>query len=265
MFGNLTKAKKIVQEKLSKVKGKKSVKSLTLNPSLERLWDLLLEDKKKVFTQHTFKHYDRTWRVVFSSFFKGLHLDAIDQRKIKEFENWYLDNFPERNYFNTRKHLRVFLKFIKKQGYLLEEIELSNLDKVIDRNLKKEKVGRVYSEDEIERLMATAEPRARFVILVYSKVGLRKRELLDLKVSDFDSSRGKLKVWASKTGVYKIIPLPKFLRKEFKQFIKMYAGEEFLFESRGGGRVIPMRSQIFEKMWKEADKSKSDWMEKLYE
>ena len=250
----VNKAVDFVNKKLKSLRLSKSSNTKLPNASIERLWGEVIESKiASGKTPQTVEKYHMNWRVIFSKYFKDLYALDIDQEQVIKFENWYLENFPKRNYFNTKKHLRVLIKHMQKQGYPVGEIVYNDLDKIIDRNTRKEKVGRIYTKDEINSLLATKNMKARFAINIYVHTGLRKNELLELEKSAFSEIKKHIKVWMPKTGKYKIIPLPTFLVKEFKGFIKKHSGKKYLFESKDrSGVTVPMRPQLMDKMWKEA-------------
>ena len=251
----IVKAKIFVEKKLEELKHvkKKGLVDSKPNAFIEDLWEKLIEDKRSDgISDSTLKKYSMHWSTALSGFFKDLNVRDINQAKIIEFEKWYLRVHPTRGYFNTRKHLVSFVKFLRKAGYQIEEIEFKKLDSVIDKRTKKKPVGRVYSKAEIKALLKAATPQVRFLILVSYKTGLRVGEALSLKSSDYDKETGILSVWMSKTSRYKEIPLGPKLLQEFIDFDEKLSGSVYFFESVDrAGKVKPMNEATMNKRWTE--------------
>ncbi len=88
--------------------------------------------------------------------------------------------------------------------------------------------------EDMKRIMACAEPHVRWAMEVCFNLGTRPgtSELLSLKWHQVDFERSTVKIYASKTNTYRIVPVkPLFLEK--LKLMKTQAKSEYLIEFRG--------------------------------
>lgn len=252
----INKAKLYVEEKLSekRITKKKGIAELKPNALIETMWDLFMEEKRNQgLSDQTLSVNGIQWRIVLSEFFKDKSVTDLNTKTFKLFESWYLKKHPERIYFNTKKTLKNLISFIQSQDYEIEDYDFRDLDLVIKSNKKHERVGRVYTQREVDRLLEFAKPSTRMGVLLSFYTGMRKTEFLSLKLSSIE--KDKIKVWSFKNKKWRTIPMPKPLAGELAEYIKTYGGKVYLFESKNNkGELIPQHSQVFDKGWVEAKK-----------
>lgn len=73
------------------------------------------------------------------------------------------------------------------------------------------------------------------VSLIYS-AGLRRSELLNLKVGDIDSNRLTIRILNAKGGKDRMTTLSKYLLIMLREYYKEYRPKEYLFEGQQGGK-----------------------------
>lgn len=239
------------EERLTDVRSSKRrlLKDDKPNAAFSRLWIMYVEDKRlKGIQESTIRSNVTQWNSVLEPFFGKKYVKGLDQKLIKDFEKWYLKNYPKRMYFNVRKTLSSLIKFIKTQGYKFEDIELGDLDTVIKANKKHEKAGRVFTKKEIEKLKSAADKRTRLGIMIAHERGLRKTEFLSLEIKNIEGRR--LKVWSFKNKKWRTVFISENLAKEIKSYIKYTSPKKYLFEAKNRkGEHIPMHGQSFDRGW----------------
>jgi len=129
-------------------------------------------------------------------------------------------------------------------------------DKVVklERPKKKRKLPNIYSLEEIEILIKTIDNLKHkcMIILVYSG-GLRKSEVLNLRVDDLNFHRKALFIKNSKGGKDRYTFFSDIARKYLAEYLKQYQPRYYLFEGQTGGRYSETSLQtIFEKARKKA-------------
>ncbi|MEQ8907608.1 MAG: site-specific integrase [Vicingaceae bacterium] len=106
----------------------------------------------------------------------------------------------------------------------------------IERPKKKKKLPVILSKSEVHQMMCvTTNLKHRCVLgLLYSS-GLRRNELLHLKIEDVDSDRMMLHVRDAKGGKDRMTLLSEKLLKELRLYYKYFKPKEFLIEGKYGG------------------------------
>jgi integrase len=103
---------------------------------------------------------------------------------------------PKRKFFNDRKTLRMYLLFLHRQGIIDRLPNLVNPDP--ERN-----AGKVFSDDEIRRLLEHSGPDLRLQILMAVTMGMRKGEILLLALDRIDRKRRMIALKAEDTKTRK--------------------------------------------------------------
>lgn len=88
--------------------------------------------------------------------------------------------------------------------------------------------------DDMKRIMACAEPHVRWAMEVCFNLGTRPgtSELLSLKWHQVDFERSTVKIYASKTNTYRIVPVKPIFLERLKM-MKTHAVSEYIIEFRG--------------------------------
>ncbi len=100
---------------------------------------------------------------------------------------------------------------------------------------KKEHLPGVLSKEEIlQMIQATKNLKHRCMISLLYSTGLRRGELLTMKVTDIDSHRMLVKVKQGKGGKDRYTLLRKQVLHELRAYYLQYHPKEYLFEGPGG-------------------------------
>lgn len=110
----------------------------------------------------------------------------------------------------------------------------------IERPRKKEKLPEVLSENEVKRMLEKANNIKHLCILqlLYGS-GLRRAELLDLKMTDIDSERDVIIVRNGKGGKDRHTLLGKTTLANLRLYYKEYRPKTYLFEGKVGQQYSP--------------------------
>lgn len=252
---SIRKAKEFAENKLIKKNTKKSKIKSVRNPAVIDLWKEFIDSKKRSdrISAGTIGTYNSTYTVIISTYFKDKYLNELNQSLIESFEDWYLENHAERTYFNTKKHLVSFFKYLKKNQLINKDLHVS---KKIESMVKKNKgwvpVGRVYTEGEIKKLREAAQgdPMMSFALDMYLIYGLRKMELLSLKRSAYSQDSDFLDVYMPKKDKWKKLYLSAKVKKLFNKYIASgVPSETYFFPAKR--KDTHMASQIFDDKWTE--------------
>lgn len=181
------------------------------------------------------KHYSlntaRTYINKFEKFintFKNIPLVEIDELQIKAYlQSLVIDGKSE-------AYINQMLNSIK--FYYEVVLGMPNRFYAIERPRKKEKLPKVISLQEVQQLInVTSNLKHRCIISLLYSAGLRRAELLNLKVTDIDSQRMVINVIQGKGNKDRLTILSPVVLKDLRSYFKEYRPQEYLFEGMNGG------------------------------
>lgn len=256
---SISEAKKIVDEKLIEMfainpaqakREKKGIKT----PLLKDVWQELMNEKSPQRHEHTVQGYWKEWNHGFGEFLGKKTVAQVNDQLIRAFENWYLENKGERTFFNTHKYLTMLLRYCEMKGYIKAPRPVVNdLDIVIRTKTKKEDVGRVYTDAEVNAILKNAIPYCRVAVLMGRYLGMRKMEVLTREWRNITFEDHVMKVWSMKNKKWREVPLPVWLSDELKKWKSICGSDKWLFPAPETPDAH-LSSQVFDKAWKRAQK-----------
>lgn len=216
------------------------LKPVSASPSLPQLPTLsetitreikAFEDwmRNKRYSESTIK----TYRESVGIFFRHLNNKAPEDINNDDFENFNKDYIIERRYsasFQNQVVNAVKLFFQNRQHRKLD-IEL------IYRPKRAAVLPNVLSKEEVKAILeAHGNIKHRTMLILIYACGLRRSELLSLKVTDVDSKRGILLIKQAKGKKDRITPLSTKLVELLRQYYTAYKPRVWLFEGQSKGQ-----------------------------
>ncbi len=208
------------------------------------------------------EEFDVSWfrRRNLPSSYKKCPDGFIDKLEIKRYANntakAYISCFEKfLNYYNERdidslndKDIREYLKFLVgknlSNSFINQSINsikfyyeivlgMPNRFYDIERPRKKRKLPTVLSKGEVRNLIsATKNLKHKCILSLLYSAGLRRSELLNLKISDIDSQRMLIKVRDAKGNKDRYTLLADSTLKDLRKYYISYKPEEYLFEGQ---------------------------------
>lgn len=109
---------------------------------------------------------------------------------------------------------------------------------LVERPKKEKKLPNVLSKDEVKRILeAPANLKHRAMLSLIYACGLRRSELLHLKVRDVDSKRMLLLLRQAKGNKDRVVPLSGKLLTMLREYYKYYHPKVYLFEGKQPGEM----------------------------
>nr|WP_221408158.1 site-specific tyrosine recombinase/integron integrase [Fulvivirga imtechensis] len=106
----------------------------------------------------------------------------------------------------------------------------------IERPMKREKLPEVISKEDVKAMIASVyNIKHRCILALLYSAGLRRSELINLKITDIDSKRQLISVRNGKGGKDRFTLLSASILSDLRNYYKMYKPKEFLFEGATGG------------------------------
>lgn len=172
----------------------------------------------------------------FLRFFWKKELSSITNEDVIYFNNKYiLENKLSASFQNQVVNaIKLFFR----------TVENRQLDPSIIHRPKRAKVlPNVLSKEEIKAILtALTNVKHRAMLSLIYSCGLRRSELLHLKLNDIDSKRGLIVIRKAKGMKDRIVPLSLKILQMLQDYFVAYKPKEWLFEGQGGTGPYDERS-----------------------
>jgi integrase/recombinase XerD len=194
------------------------------------------QDRLRKFTEWLLsKRYSdntiRTYTDALSTFLKFFHERPVDQITNDDVIRFNNDYILARKYSSSYQNqivnaLKLFFQITDRRTIDIESLH---------RPKKGKSLPKVLSEEEIVRILNALDnlKHRSMLSLIYS-AGLRRSELLDLKIGDIDSDRMMIRINQAKGKKDRFVPLSKTILQMLRIYYKEYEPKVYLFEGQGG-------------------------------
>ena len=187
--------------------------------------ELLLRKRYSPSTIASYTKYIRD----FMRYFEGEELKAIGYNQIN---GYLLELIKNKNISISQQNQRInAIKFYyeKVLGRKKEYYQIS-------RPRKESKLPTVLTLEEIELLFKVIlNQKHKCILMTIYSGGLRRSELINLKIKDIDSARMLIKVCGAKGKKDRYTLLSKRLLSELRSYYTKYRPNHYLFEGQNGG------------------------------
>lgn len=211
---------------------------------------LALEKKYSVHTTIAYRNDIEEFIAFLQSKYIDNQVVTIEKATLSDIRKWIVSlhnrsiNFRSIN--RKISALKSFYTFLKKIG----QIAVSPMDKG-DFSLKTEKKIKLpFSENEIQKVLSDFDEdsfeslRNKAIIELFYATGIRRSELIELKISDLDLSSNQLKVLGkrNKERIVPILPPVKEILESYlkiRQEIDVKNSQNMLFLVKNGKKMYP--------------------------
>jgi integrase/recombinase XerD len=197
------------------------------------------------------------WRVVPEDYLQKLEIRkyAIRTAQVyvacfEQFINYYAKttNLMELGEYEIKAYLQKLVQEKRSDCHINQSInaikfyyevvkEMPNRFYSIDRPIKKETLPSVISKESILKMIDSCQnQKHRCIISLLYSAGLRRGELLNLKIADIDSERMTIKVVQGKGQKDRITLLGTRILTDLRQYYKIYKPKIYLFEGESGAK-----------------------------
>ena len=169
---------------------------------------------------------------------------------VTQFEKYINHFYPKPADELNETDIRAYLSMLNKQGFSDSSLNqainaikfyyelvlgMPNRFYHIERPRKKQALPKVISKEEALALVnATNNIKHRCIASLLYSAGLRRSEVLDLKITDIDSKRMLILVKNAKGGKDRYTLLGKQMLIDLRQYFKEYKPKDYLFEGAKG-------------------------------
>jgi integrase/recombinase XerD len=165
----------------------------------------------------------------FLSYLKSKRFEEITNMDVISFNEGYI----LKNQFSWSYQNQIIsaLKLFYNQ-VIDKDLEVSN----IRRPRRSKNLPDIFSVDEVERFLRSIRNKKHKAALglIYA-CGLRRSELIGLRISAIDSKRKLLMIRGAKGNKDRVVPLPESMIELLREYYKLYRPKEWLFEGQIAG------------------------------
>jgi site-specific recombinase XerD len=108
---------------------------------------------------------------------------------------------------------------------------------VFERPRRSRSLPKVFSKEEVMQIFnATKNGKHKLILWMVYSCGLRRSEVVNIRLTDLDTTRGTLHIREGKGKVDRMVPISPKIWEKIRSYIKSYKPSEYLFEGQGGGK-----------------------------
>ena len=186
-----------------------------------------LEGKR--YSEQTIQTYTSYFRD-FAFYFRGRDLGNIT---VEEINQYILGLIREKGISHSQQNQRInAIKFYYEKVLGREKLYFQ-----VERPRKELKLPDILSKEEIAAMIdSTDNIKHKCLIIIIYSGGLRRSEVIDLRISDIDSKRMLIKVRGAKGKKDRYVQLAKGALNLLREYYKEYKPSVWLFEGQKGGQ-----------------------------
>jgi integrase/recombinase XerD len=189
----------------------------------------------KRYSPNTIKTYTEALQV-FLTFFNDKEVSKINNQDVVNFYSSYiLEKNLSISYQNQIVNaVKLYFKTIKETAIIVEKIYRPKTQKLLPNVLSKEEIKKILNAHNNIK-------HKTMLSLIYS-CGLRRSELINLKLTDIDSNRNIVVIRQSKGKKDRIAPLSLKILEMLRDYFKLYKPKVWLFEGSIAGTIYSEQS-----------------------
>ncbi|MBN8702177.1 MAG: tyrosine-type recombinase/integrase [Bacteroidetes bacterium] len=180
----------------------------------------------KRYSNNTVKTYVGCFEV-FINYYRSVELMKLNEIDIRNYLQKLIQEGKSNSYVNQMINaIKFYYEVVK---------GMPNRFYSIERPRKEHKLPKVLSKEEIKAIIAnTNNIKHKCIVALLYSGGLRRSELLNLKLSDIDSKRMLIRVNAGKGNKDRFTLLSSEVLKDLRIYFKEYRPHKWLFEGQFG-------------------------------
>jgi len=202
---------------------------------------------RKRYSPHTIKTYI-SYMKAFAEKFESQSLKSVTTAQINDY---MLELIQSKKISTSQQNQRISaIKFYYEQ-VLGRKKEYYRLN----RPKKEKKLPNILSTEEVELILnQCTNLKHKCILMTMYSGGLRRSELIQLKISDVDSERKLIRITHSKGNKDRYTLLSEKLLSLLRDYYKFYQPKYWLFEGRSGGQYSTTSiAKIFKKAMEKAN------------
>lgn len=182
----------------------------------------------KKYSNNTIKNYVSCFEK-FINHFKNKDINDLDENDVRTYISFLVDTERSNPYINQSINS---IKF-----YYEVVMGMPNRFYSIERPRREKKLPVVLSKEQVKLVINSSNNiKHKCIISLLYSAGLRRSELVNLKLTDIDSQRMLIRVQAAKGKKDRYTILSERTLLDLREYYKEWRPKEFLFEGQFGGQ-----------------------------
>jgi len=108
---------------------------------------------------------------------------------------------------------------------------------LFERPRKSRALPKVFSKEEVQRILnATRNTKHKLLLWIIYSCGLRRSEVINIRLTDLDRDRNVLHINEGKGQVDRIVPVSKKVWEKIDEYVDGFHPLRYLFEGQSGGK-----------------------------
>lgn len=186
------------------------------------------------------KRYSNNTQNIYCNYFRDFCLNFqnsnLEEVKTEEINTYILELIKTKNISISQQNQRInAIKF-----YYEKVLGRDKQYYALHRPKKEHKLPKVLSKNEVKKILNSCNniKHRRILMLIYS-AGLRRSELIDIKIADIDSERMVINIIGAKGKKDRISLLSENMLQLLRSYYKEFKPKKYLFEGAKGGKYSP--------------------------
>jgi len=206
-----------------------SYMGIAMNEKLKKYKDLLIQ-----------KRYSNNTRKIYCTYFKDFCIyfkdSILEQVTADQINAYILSLIESRNISISQQNQRInSIKF-----YYEKVCGRSKQYYELHRPRKEHKLPKILSKNEVKAILnSCSNLKHRCILMLLYSAGLRRSELINLKIADIDSERMVLNINGAKGKKDRISLLSDNTLHLLRKYYQEYHPQVFIFEGMKGGKYSP--------------------------
>ena len=210
------------KKKVREIFGLPAVEETPVLKECERLKSWM---QSRRYSDSTVKTYTEALKT-FLTYYKSKAVAEITNDDIIDFNNKYIlaNNFSSSYQNQVVNAIKLYFKVIQNTAINIDLVHRPKREKLLPNVLSKEEVKAI--------LQAPGNLKHKTMLSLIYGCGLRRSELLNLKLQDVDSKRKLLIIRQAKGKKDRIAPLSEKIIEMLREYYKLYKPQQWLFEGQ---------------------------------
>ena len=185
----------------------------------------------KRYANNTIKTYVTCFER-FINHYKSTEINALDENDIRDYLSYLHKKELSTSYINQSVNaIKFYYEVVHNMPNRFYEIE---------RPIKEHKLPKVISKEEVLAIINhTNNIKHRCIVSLLYSAGLRRSELINLKISDIDSKRMVIRVEGAKGNKDRLTLLSTTVLNDLREYFKEWKPKKWLFEGENGTLYSP--------------------------
>ena len=179
------------------------------------------------------KRYSNNTQRIYCNYFKDENLEKLTTDQINKY---ILGLIQSKNISISQKNQRInAIKF-----YYEKVLGKNKQYYELHRPNKEYKLPKVLSKNEVKKILnSCSNIKHQCILMLIYSAGLRRSELIDLKISDIDSERMVINIIGAKGKKDRVSLLSENILQLLRNYYKALRPKKYLFEGVKGGKYSP--------------------------